>query len=116
MKAAPCTGARTATMSPLSPNAAHRAALRRGLEETRRRHRLPAHTRAAAEREDQATREALASVVGGPEADRLVELAGNLPPEEPLAAPPDNAWIRARAMLDTRAGRERLRTLRWDQV
>lgn len=99
---------------PLS--AAQKAAMQKSLQEAKRARRLPAHSRAAAERERRAIRDALAGVVGGPEADRLVELADNLPPEEPLPAPPDNAWTRAQQLMETREGRERLRTLQWEQI
>lgn len=99
---------------PLS--AAQKAAKQTSLQEAKRAGRLPAHSRAAAERERQAIRDALAKVVGDPEADRLFELADNLPPEEPLPAPPDNAWTRARQLMETREGRERLKTLRWEQI
>ena len=103
-------------MTRLSLSAADRAAVQRAVQKSSERHHLPAQTRAATKRERQAVRDALATIVGSPEAERLVELGRNLPPEEPLPPRPDNAWTRAREMLDTRAGRERLRTLRWEQV
>ena len=97
-------------------NAAQQAVMRNSVEAAKDSHRLPTHSRAAVERERQAVRDALAGVLGCLEAERLVGLAENLPPEDPLPPSPDNAWTRAQEMLETRAGRERLRTLRWEQI
>lgn len=71
----------------------------------------PRESRAAALREREAIRNALACVVGTGRAEALVAIADELLPEEPLPEPPSNAWTRAEALLETAEGRARLKAL-----
>ena len=77
---------------------------------------MPVHTRSAIADERRCIQTALAGVVGGSEAERLMALADELPPEAPLPKVEPNAWSRALEMMAGPEGRARLRTLTWDET
>ena len=77
---------------------------------------LPAETRAAIAREEQAIRAAVADAVGPAQADRLLTLADELQIRETPRRRRSSTWLRAQELAQTTAGREQLRTMTWDQV
>ena len=79
-------------------------------------HPMAARSRASIARENAAVETAIASVVGGDGARRLMELGEELRIVEVQPYRPTSAMQRALALMETFEGRERLSELTWETV
>ena len=77
---------------------------------------IPTRSRASFARENAAVESAIASVVGGDGARRLMELGDELRIVEVRPYVPTSAMQRALALMETAEGRKRLSELTWNTV